>query len=146
MPKIAPEKAEKLFDIAQKMATAGLKHKRDRFRDIAMSVDSYNNKVRPALRGRFNVPVPVMGGFVDTLQSKIDERGKLVFGKRENADYRKALKVQASWDFDSSDSEGDWHGKELSGKKFGIFTGRVVHQTFSSSAPEYKNSMLTVSP
>ena len=101
--------ADKLTSIACKQLATGTRFKQPRMSAIQKSVDLMNNKIKPALRGRSNIPIPVMSGFIDTIRSEIDDPISLKFKGQESADTRKAKKVQACFDFDTKPTKGDWN-------------------------------------
>lgn len=113
--------------------------KQPRMEDIQAGVDLYDNKTKPAGRGRFNVPVPVMAGFVDTLMSKIDEGVKLNFKYTNLANLTKAKKMQACWEKESGPTRGKWDKVDRAVKKNAIFSGVGIYENYSESDPEYKN-------
>jgi len=129
--------ADKLTAIACKQLAAGVQFRQPRMVEIAKAVDLYNNKTKPALRGRFNVPIPMMGGFVDTLMSKIDDPPKITYNPTEEADTIKSKKIQSAWEIDAN--KGRWEIKDRAIKKLAIFSGRGIAKIFSESKPTYQN-------
>lgn len=132
-----PISSDTLAQIAQQQMKAGEKAKEKRLLDIKKNEDLYLNKIRPALKGRFNVPFPFMGGFVDTLMSKIDDPPTLTFTQQDEADYKKAKKTTAAWQKDYRDSK--WARKDRWSKKLAAFSGRAIFLKYSESDPEYKS-------
>src|ERR1044071_4854838 len=58
---------------------AGLKFRHDRELVWQIIEDFYFNRVKKSLKSRFNVPVPILPGFVDTWQSKMAKHATLKF-------------------------------------------------------------------
>jgi hypothetical protein len=106
--------------------------------------DLYYGRKQKKLRGRHNVLLGEMQGFIETLVSKIDDAPFLVFQPTDEADVRKAEKVTKAWEQDSSVSRGDWKSKDLMGKKLGGLYGRAVFKYFASSEPEYSSNLVLV--
>lgn len=124
----------------------GSEYKKGRIKDWQATEDLYYGKVKKTLKGRFNVPIPVMSGFTDTLMSKIDEAITLKFKPAEEADYRKGQKVQAFWDKESKSEDNDYSSKDLDGKKLGIFYGRTIFKTYAEGKPKFHFHLLPTDP
>jgi len=75
----------------------GVEFRKPREKQWAVIEDLYSMKVEPALYGRFNIPLPVMSGFVHHLKSRIDNRPVIKFTHDEEADYKKARKITAAF-------------------------------------------------
>lgn len=127
--------------VANSQRDASIKHKAPRMRDIRTSEDFYFGKVKPQLRIPFNVPVPVMSGFVDTLMSKIDDAPSLTYGHQVLADLKKARRITASFQNESTSKAPNarWPQKDRWEKKMAIFSGRGISKIFAESDPEYKS-------
>ena len=133
--------AEKLTGIAIKQLAAGLAFKKPRMDEIKKAEDLYLLKTKPALKGRFNIPIPVMGGFIDTLYSKIDEPIMLNFKETEEADLMKARKIKGAWVVDSGSTRGKWTRKDRMVKKLAIFSGRGIYKYYASSDGGYSSHL-----
>ena len=105
---------------------SGLKYRARKMEIPLLAMDMYNNKVRAALKHRSNVTVPVMGGFVDTLLSKIDNPPVIQYGYQDIADLRRSQKVQACWDILSGPNYQNWPLKAIAATKDAIFTDRAI--------------------
>lgn len=125
----------KLTKVACKQLATGTKFKQPRMREIQESLDLYNGKVKPALRGRSNIPIPVMSGFIDTLRSEIDDPINITFKGQEDSDVRKARKVQAAFDFDTKDTKGDWNSHDLDQKTCAAFSGVGIAKVYCKKDP-----------
>lgn len=124
----------------------GLQFKQGRVKDWQANEDLYFGRVKKTLKGRFNVPIPIMSGFVDTLLSKIDEPPILRFTHGEEADYRTAQKVQAAYEIESRSEDADWESKDLDNKKLATIYGRAIFKTYGESSPKYKFNFLVTDP
>jgi len=128
-----------LLQIAIKCANQSEEYTRGRFQSIMESEDLYYNKIDKPMPGLFNAPIPVMGGFVDTLLSRISGKTVIKFNKQDNSDAIRAKKISAMWAKDSAPDRGNWHEKDIIAKKQSIFSGRAIYLIYSESDPEYKN-------
>src|ERR1043165_2455986 len=75
--------------------TAGLNYRHQREPAWKAAEDQYFNKQTKSLKQRFNVPIPTVPGFVETLLSKIDDPPTLKFEQAEDADYKAVQKANA---------------------------------------------------
>lgn len=117
---------------------AGLQFKQGRVPAWQASEDAYYGKVKKAPKGRFNVPIPIIPGFVDTLLAKVDDPPGLNFSYPEEADLRRAQKVQSMYEQDSTSEDEDWESIDLDGKKMAVMTGRAINKSFGESDPKYR--------
>ncbi len=130
-----------LVTVASKQLSAGEDFKKPRLSIIQKSEEAYAGKVKRALKGRFNVPLPIMSGFVDTLMSKIDDAPAIMFSPTEEADTIKARKVTSAWEFESAVTRGRWARTDRLAKKLAIFSGRAIYKYYAESDPEYKSNL-----
>lgn len=131
--------AEKLAPIARQQYYTGVEYRQPKLDAIMKAEEMYYNRVTKTLRGRFNIPLPIVSGFVDTLLSKIDDPISIHFDATEPADKPRARKVTGAWSYDSAPTRGMWEIKDLLVKKLAIFSGRGIYSEFSESDPVYKN-------
>ncbi len=131
--------AERLAPIARKQIDVSRKYKQPKLEKIQKAEELYYNIVTRTIKGRFNVPIPVVSGFVDTLLSKIDDEITINFEATEDADKIKCRKCAAVWRYDSAPTRGMWAIKDILAKKNAIFSGRAIYKIFSESDPKYKN-------
>jgi hypothetical protein len=132
---------DELARVAKKQIETSVSFKQPRLEEIKKSLDLYANVVSKALPGRFNVPIPIMGGFVDTLKSKIDEAPNIIFTENDETDYKKVLKANAMLKWDSSPVNGKWALKDRAAKTMAIFSGRGVYKIYAESDPKYKSCL-----
>ena len=83
----------KLIQIATKQIDTCLNFRQPRLDVIEKYLKMYAGKVERQLKGRSNVPLPILSGYVDTLMSKIDDMPIIQFEQTEEADYKVAKKV-----------------------------------------------------
>ncbi|HEB13752.1 MAG TPA: hypothetical protein ENI13_02095 [candidate division CPR3 bacterium] len=131
--------AKKLTGVAQKQIEAGVKAKEKMLEKTREAEKLYFNIQGKMLKGQYNVPLPVMGGFVDALTAKIDDPPNLKFKHTKDADLKKAQRIQASYELDSSatNPKGMWDIKDILTKKIAIFCGRGINKYFAESLPRY---------
>src|SRR5688572_4990679 len=125
---------------------AGIGYRQGRVKDWQANEDLYYGRVKKQLKNRFNVPMPVMSGFVDTLMSKIDEAPLVKFKPAEEADYRATKKVQSLWDTTSRSEDNDFASKDLDIKKMACFYGRGISKVYGESDPSFKFNMFVTDP
>lgn len=141
---VETSKANILTAISQKQIDASLRFKQPRMEDVKKNEDLYANKSEPALTGQYSIPLPIMGGFIDTLVSELNQPVRINFTKQETADLKKAKKITAAWEYDSAPTRGKWNIKDLRAKKLAAFSGRAIYKIFSESLPRYKNQLFNV--
>ena len=129
-----------LVGVALKQIKVATDFKRPRMDQIKKFEDNYMNKVDPKVTG-FNIPIPVLGGLVDTLMAKIDDPPRIDFSGTEEADYLNAKKINAAWLIDSSSAFGRWSEKDRDAKKLAIFSGRAIFKYYANSDPDYSSNL-----
>lgn len=135
-----------LLPIAIKQYDAAVTYRQPKLDAILKAEELYFNKVVKSLRGRFNVPLPIVSGFVDTLLAKIDDEISINYDATNDADKIRARKLTAAWKYDSGPTRGMWAIKDLLVKKLAIFSGRGIFKIFSESDPTYKNYLGITDP
>jgi len=120
---------------------AGLDYRHQREAAWKLAEDQYFNKQVKSLKQRYNVPVPTVPGFVETLLSKIDDPPTLKYEEAEDADYKAVQKANAFREVESKKEDYDWDMLDLDGKKQAILYGRAIAKFFSQSKPEYKSNL-----
>jgi hypothetical protein len=103
--------------------------------------DMYFGKTLPALKGRFNIPVPILEGFVNTLESKIDDQIRVEFKRGRESTLKTAKKLTSAWQKDSASDRGDYDGADLDAKKLAIFSGFGALKLIPTSTPEYRQDL-----
>lgn len=115
-----------------------------RLAQIQKIEDAYNNKPRKALKGRFNVPLPIMSGFIDTYKSKIDEFPNLNFTRTKESDLKIAKKVTGFYQYQSGPDQGNWQQADRMAKHLAMFSGRGIYYMFSESKPKFRTVVSAV--
>jgi len=120
---------------------AGLDYRHQREKDWKNAEDQYFNKQVKSLKHRYNVPIPIVPGFVETLLSKIDDPPTIKFEPIEEADYKAIQKVTAFYQVESEKDDHDWDMIDIDAKKQAIIYGRAVGKYFAQSKPKYKANL-----
>ena len=131
--------ADTLTAIAVKQYQTAVQYRQPKLDAILKAEELYYNTTKKTLKARFNIPLPIVSGFVDTLLSKIDDEISINYDHTELADKNRARKVTSAWRYDSSPTRGMWGIKDIVSKKLAIFSGRGIYSLYSESAPNYKN-------
>jgi len=135
------ELVSKLVRIACKQIDACETFKQPRYKDFKKIEDIYLNKNPKQLKNRFNLPLPILSGFVDTLKSKIDDAPIINYKPSEEADYKAAKKVQAVWDREKSDDLGMWEFIDRQVKTLAIFQGRGTYKIYTDNINGFKSHL-----
>ena len=104
----------------------------------------YNNNVQRELKNRWNLPIPIVSGYVDSLMSKIDDVPTINYEQRAEEDLKVAKKTTAVWENESGPDMGNWAYYDRAVKKMAIFAGHGVYRYFAESEPEYKSTLEAV--
>lgn len=140
--------AGRLVDIARQQIKTSMEFKRARMEEVQKSLDLYHGKTKKALKGRWNVALPLMSGYADALLSKTDETPKVRYGYQDIADMPRAAKVQAKWEQDSSAVMEKWPAKDRLEKKLATFYGMGIakHFAYNDSKGMYHSVYEVVDP
>jgi hypothetical protein len=120
---------------------AGLDFRHAREQDWKLAEDQYFNRQAKSLKQRYNVPVPIVPGFVETLLSKVDDPPAIKAKQGDEADYKAVQKVNAFIRIESKAEDYDWDMLDLDAKKEAILYGRAIAKVYSQSKPEYKSNL-----
>lgn len=141
---ISKELADKIFEQAYGEMVDWVRFKQPRMAKIKLNEDLYANKEKPLVPGLFSIPLPIMGGFVDSLVSELNQPVKISFSKQEMGDLKKARWATGVWEKDSGPTEAAWDIKDIRGKKLAAFSGRAIYNIFAESDPIYKHYLRNV--
>jgi hypothetical protein len=130
---------EIIAQMAVKQIGTGFKFKQPRMEEVLMSEDLYYGQSMPRLRGRFSVPLPTMGGYIDTLLSKTDEDAQIGYSSKDKADYKATKGAKGIAGKVLGDRKMRWNGKNRNQKKMAAFSGVGIGELFTESVPEYRN-------
>jgi len=126
---------------------AGLMYRRDREKAWQIIEDFYFNRVKKNIKGKFNVPVPIIPGFVDTWQSKISKHITLNFDQGvDNADYRAAKKATAFYQKIRGKDDYDWDMLETDGTKLAGMYGFAAYRYYAQSAGGFSSHLDLIDP
>ncbi len=142
--KTPPSKTVDERDLISKQARAeyeaGLKYRHDREKAWQLIEDFYFNRVKKSLKSRFNVPVPILPGFVDTWQAKMAKHAALKFEHDSNeAEYLATVKTTAFYVKVKNKDDYDWDMADTDGKKLAALSGRSIFEKYSSSDNGFKD-------
>jgi hypothetical protein len=132
---------QQIVDQARAEYKAGLDYRHQREKDWKLSEDQYFNRQAKSLKQRYNVPLPIVPGFVETLLSKLDDPPTLKYDQAEEADYKVVQKVNAIYRIESKKDDHDWEMIDLDAKKQAIIYGRAIAKFYSHSKPTYKSNL-----
>lgn len=142
---LSQDSRDSLLNQLRKEYDAGIQYRQGRSKAWKAIEDHYYGRVRTSLPGRFNVPLPVMSGFIDTLVSKVDDPPYLRFEPRSEAYYRTNKKVEALWESVASPNDGfDIESVDLGAKKLAAMSGRAIYKAYGESADGFKFRTETV--
>src|SRR5688500_5294626 len=79
MPQPTTSEQDQIAKQARAEYDAGLLYRHDREKAWNIIEDFYFNRVKKTLKSKFNVPVPILPGFVDTWQAKMSKHANLTF-------------------------------------------------------------------
>jgi hypothetical protein len=110
---------------------AGLKYRHDQEKAWTLVEDFYFNRVKKNLKSVFNVPVPILPGFVDTWQAKMAKHTSLSFETQEEADYKTVQKVNSLLVAQKNHDDYDWDMVDTDGKKIAALYGRSLFEYYA---------------
>ena len=141
-----PKLAEKIVAQCMKEYQAGLDFRLQKEKVWADIEDAYYNRTKKNIKGKFNVPVPVVPGFVDTWLSQIKSPIDLTFGQSESADYRASKKIQGFYTEVKDNDDHDWRLLDEDGKKFACLYGKADYEYQATSDPKYQSNLELIDP
>lgn len=145
-PFVSDELAQKITLVAVTQLRMSRMHKSARMAQIRESEDLYFGIVPKTLKNPFNESFPFMSGFVDHLLAKIDDPPQADIIPTREADLKLARRIKVAFENEKESMlpNAMWSYKDRTGKKLGIFSGRVIHKIHASSEPKYKSHFNTV--
>jgi len=125
------------INTVDKQLQTGIEFRQPRLDDIRKNEEMYYGKAKPALPGRFNVPIDsvIMEGYIDTLMSEIDNPPKVEFDRIEEQDLSSAKRVTAQFAEDMSETRENLRQKDLAVKKLAALSGFGTFEFFSTGNP-----------
>lgn len=125
---------------AVKQIETAFRFKQPRMEEVLINEDLYNGQALPRLRGRFSVPLPTMGGYIDTLLSKTDEPVTITYNNPDDKADTKAVELTNRVSRKEIRKRAlRWNAKDRNQKKLAAFSGVGIGEFFTESDPEYKN-------
>lgn len=115
-----------------------INYRRPRIAEWHENEDMLYGRKPVTLSKRSNIDLRLMKGFEDTLLANIKNPPVVKYSPTEEADGRKARKVTALWELESSPTKQDWAFKDLLEKKLALPSGRAVKKIFAKGEP-YKH-------
>lgn len=112
--------------------------KKKRIARIEEMEEAYYGKVRPNLKGRSNIPIPILAKYVDEIKSRLDENPTPKIGHKRDSQILVARKVQSASELDADPNRGDWARKDRMQRILAIFSGIGIYDSYAESEPEYK--------
>lgn len=147
MEVIIKSREDEIASQAMEEYDIALEFRHNRLLDWNKNYELYSVKKVEGLKNRANICLPIMSGFVDTLQSKIDEPPAINFEKTEEADHKLVKKVNALFQVDSAQNHGNWKWKDILSKKDAIFCGRAIFKYFADSVQDkYRSHLVGIDP
>lgn len=128
---ITKSKEDSIAEQAREEYEATLLYKNPRVLDWNKNYDLYALKKMPGPAGRANVNLPIMSGFIDTLESMIDDVPNVKFDPTSEGDLGLSKRITSFFTVDSGPSQGNWAWKDLMIKKNAAFTGRGIFKYFA---------------
>jgi len=115
-----------------------------RLSQIKKFEDMYALRVNKQLKNRFNIPLPILSGYIDTFKSKIDEFPNVEFNPQEEGDLRASKKITSLWEAEKGADRGQWAFIDRGAKTLAMFSGRAVYKYFAESNPKYRSNFENV--
>jgi len=138
--------AEKIVKQCRAEYEAGLMFRKDRELQWAQNEDFYLNRVKRNLKSKFNVPVPIVPGFVDTWKAKMSKHPALTFEQSESADYIAAKKATALLNRIKVREDYDWDMLDSDGNQVAALYGKVTYAYMAHSKPKYQSVLDLIDP
>lgn len=119
---------------------AGLNFRYAREKHWQEAEDHFLNKQKKSLKQRYNVPIPIVPGFVETWKSNINKTS-VEIQPQEDADYKAVIKAKAHYQAQYNYGDYDWEMIEEDGKTQAGLYGRSINKYFAESKPKYDSHL-----
>ena len=118
--------ADELTGVALRQLSTSYTFKQPRLIQIRKFRDLYNNKTQKQLRIRYNVPIPIFSGMIDTMQADLDDSVILKYNEQDPADWKAAVKANAyiTKEMESMRPGAKWNQKFRLARHEMLMTGR----------------------
>lgn len=129
--------ADEIVKIAKKQLLTSQNFKQPRMVEIRDNEDIMNFKLKPALKGRLNIPFDsvFMSGYVDSLVSETNYPPVISFEDPNGSNLKGARKVESAWQRDSKKMRLRMKNRGV--KKLAAVSGRGILKYFAESDPTY---------
>lgn len=129
--------ADSIVDIAKKQLLTSQNFKQPRMVEIRDNEDIMNFKLKPALKGRLNIPFDsvFMSGYIDSLVSETNYPPVISFEDPTGANLKGARKIEAAWQRDSKTMRLRMKNRGV--KKLAAVSGRGIWKYFAERDPKY---------
>ncbi len=140
--------AEERTRVNQRQFESCVTSKRRRVRKVAKYRQLYNVNPERQLRVRYDAPLPIFSGMVDTLLASLDDNISIKFGETDPADWRAAQKATAGIQklSDSQMPGGQWNKMFRAMRKEAIFSGVGVGEYIPYNLDGKFHSQLLIIP
>lgn len=134
---------EELVSKATKQIWASYQFKLPRVTQIRKYRDLYNGKVPPRLRVRYNVPIPIFAGMIDTLQADLDDALRIRGQEGDPGDYKALEKYNAAITQESTSQRpgAQWNSKFRLARQEMLITGRGIMKYTASSDGGFSSNL-----
>lgn len=117
------KKSNKMAAFAVDFINAWDKYAKTRLTVIEEYERSYYGAVKPTLKGRSNIPWPVMGRYIDELKGRMDAFPAFHVENHRLAQTAVVKKVKSAIDILKKPTRGDWARRDRMGRNFSVFAG-----------------------
>lgn len=129
---------EKILETAIKSVKNSLDFKRPRLEKINKYEKAYYGHYERDNESGYNIHIPILEGFVQTLESKIDDNVNLIFKQGKISRFKTAKKIMQLFKKDSAPDRGNYASADLDAKKFAIFSGFGVLKLIPNGNPYFQ--------
>lgn len=129
--------ADEIVKIAKKQLLTSQNFKQPRMVEIRDNEDIMNFKLKPALKGRLNIPFDsvFMSGYIDALVSETNYPPVISFEDPNGSNVQGARKIESAWQRDSKRMRLRMKNRGV--KKLAAVSGRGIWKYFAESDPKY---------
>lgn len=138
--------AEELTSTALRQLSQSYSFKMPRITQIRKFRALYNNQVQRLNRVRYNAPIPIFAGMIDTLAADLDDSIILKYEETDAADWKAAEKANA-WLHEEMESQrpgAKWDAKFRMARQECIFTGRGFLKFTASNEDGFETNLSSV--
>lgn len=138
--------ADECTKIAVKQIVASENFRQPRFNQIRELEDMIAGKLKPALKGRYNIPFDSVfaNGFLDTLLSQVNKPPRVEFEDSKGSNSRGVRKMQALFDVETSATRDNWPRKDRNSKRLAGIAGVGFFKYYAESDPKYRSCLSVI--